>query len=128
MRAVVVREHGGLEQLRFEERPVPEPGPGEVRVALRAIGLNHLDTWVRRGVPGHRFPLPIVPGSDGAGVVAPPPDPCPPLPVAGSGVSSGLLQEATPATHSMATQMHTMRIFMVTVPLERLELPKSPDC
>ncbi len=69
MRAVVVREHGGLEQLRLEEVPTPEPGPGEVRVALRAIGLNQLDLWVRRGVPGHRFPLPLIPSSDGAGTI-----------------------------------------------------------
>jgi NADPH:quinone reductase-like Zn-dependent oxidoreductase len=70
MRAVMVREHGGLESLRLEDvEPVP-PGPGEVQVALRASGLNHLDTWVRRGVPGHRFPLPMIPGCDGAGVIA----------------------------------------------------------
>ena len=69
MRAVVVREHGGLEALRFEERDVPEPGPREVRVRVRAVGLNHLDVWVRKGVPGHHFPLPIVPGCDVAGEV-----------------------------------------------------------
>lgn len=69
MKAVVIRAHGGLEQLRFEERPLPEPGPGEVRVRVAAAGLNHLDVWVRRGVPGHPYPLPIVPGCDGAGVV-----------------------------------------------------------
>lgn len=69
MRAVVVREHGGTDALVFEERDVPEPGPFEVRVAVRAVGLNHLDTWVRRGVPGHTFPLPLVVGSDGAGIV-----------------------------------------------------------
>ena len=69
MRVIVVREHGGLDKLRLEERPTPTPGPGEVRVALRASGVNHLDTWVRRGVPGHKFPLPLVVGSDGAGVV-----------------------------------------------------------
>ncbi len=69
MRAVVVQGHGGYEQLKFEERPLPEPGPGEVRVALRAAGCNQLDTWLRRGVPGHDFPLPLIPGSDGAGVV-----------------------------------------------------------
>ncbi|HEX4825219.1 MAG TPA: zinc-binding dehydrogenase [Candidatus Polarisedimenticolaceae bacterium] len=65
----MIREHGGPEALRFEERPVPEPGPGEVRVRVRAVGLNHLDVWVRKGVPGHVFPLPIVPGCDVAGVV-----------------------------------------------------------
>ena len=48
---------------------MPQPGPGEVRVTVKAAGLNHLDTWVRRGVPGHAFPLPMVPGCDGAGVV-----------------------------------------------------------
>ncbi len=69
MRVVRIREHGGLDRLLFEESPVPEPGPGEVRVAVRAAGVNHLDTWVRRGVPGHAFPLPMVPGCDGAGVV-----------------------------------------------------------
>lgn len=69
MRAVVVREHGGYDKLLFEDRPVPEPGPCEVRVRIRAAGLNHLDTWVRRGVPGHTFPLPMVLGCDGAGVV-----------------------------------------------------------
>ena len=69
MRAVVVHEHGGLEVLRFEEREVPEPGPGEVRIRVKAVGLNHLDLWVRKGVPGHEFPLPLVPGSDVAGMV-----------------------------------------------------------
>lgn len=69
MRAIVIREHGGPESLRIEECPTPEPGPGEVRVRVRAVGLNHLDVWVRRGVPGHTFPLPIVPGCDIAGVV-----------------------------------------------------------
>lgn len=69
MRAVVIREHGDYDRLLFEERPIPSPGPGEVRVAVRAAALNHLDTWVRRGVPGHTFPLPLVPGCDGAGVV-----------------------------------------------------------
>lgn len=69
MKAVRISEHGGPEVLRIEEIPAPEPGPGEIRVAVKACGLNHLDTWVRRGVPGHRFPLPITPGCDGAGVV-----------------------------------------------------------
>jgi len=69
MRAVVVSEHGGLDVLRFEERAGPEPACDEVVVAVRAVGLNHLDLWARRGVPGFTFPLPLVPGSDAAGVV-----------------------------------------------------------
>jgi NADPH:quinone reductase-like Zn-dependent oxidoreductase len=69
MRCVVVREHGGFDKLRLEERPVPSPGPGQVRVRVQAIGVNHLDTWVRRGVPGHTFPLPLIPSSDASGVI-----------------------------------------------------------
>ena len=69
MRCVMVREHGGFERLLLEERAVPDPDPGQVRVRVRAIGLNHLDTWVRRGVPGHTFPLPLIPSSDASGVI-----------------------------------------------------------
>ncbi|MCC7140926.1 MAG: zinc-binding dehydrogenase [Candidatus Eisenbacteria bacterium] len=69
MRTIEIREHGGPEVLLECERPLPEPGPGEVRVRVVAVSLNHLDLWVRRGVPGHTFPLPIVPGCDIAGTV-----------------------------------------------------------
>ncbi len=69
MKAVVIREHGGPEVLRIEERELPDPGRGEVRVRVRAVALNHLDLWVRKGVPGHVFPLPIIPGCDVAGTV-----------------------------------------------------------
>ncbi len=68
-RAYQITEHGGAEQLRLVERNVAWPGPGEVRVRLRAMALNHLDLWVRRGIPGVRFPLPLIPGSDGAGEI-----------------------------------------------------------
>ena len=69
MRTIVIREHGGIDRLLMEDWPVPEPGPGQLRIAVRGVGLNHLDIWVRRGVPGHQFPLPIVPGCDIAGTV-----------------------------------------------------------
>ena len=70
MRAVVVPRHGGPEVLEVVERPIPTPGPGEVLVAVRAAGVNHLDTFVRRGMPGITLPLPMIPGSDAAGVIA----------------------------------------------------------
>jgi NADPH:quinone reductase-like Zn-dependent oxidoreductase len=69
MRAVRIDEHGGPEVLRIVDLPDPEPGPGEVRVRIRAAALNHLDLWVRRGISGVRFPLPLIPGCDGSGVV-----------------------------------------------------------
>ncbi len=68
MRAVWLEEHGGFEVLKVSERPDPTPGPGEVLVEIKACELNHLDIWVRMG--GKRFfPLPLVMGSDPAGVV-----------------------------------------------------------
>jgi NADPH:quinone reductase-like Zn-dependent oxidoreductase len=70
MRAVLVPRHGGPEVLENGRIPRPQPGPGEVLVEVRSAGVNHLDTWVRRGMPGITLPLPMIPGSDAAGVVA----------------------------------------------------------
>ena len=70
MRAARVRAHGDEGTIRIEEVSVPAPGHGEVLVEVRAAGVNHLDLWVRRGVPGHVFPLPMTLGSDAAGVIA----------------------------------------------------------
>jgi NADPH:quinone reductase-like Zn-dependent oxidoreductase len=64
-----VDRHGGPEVLEWRELPDPVAGAGEVRVRVVACGINHLDLWVRNGVPGHRFPLPLVPGSEVAGTV-----------------------------------------------------------
>jgi NADPH:quinone reductase-like Zn-dependent oxidoreductase len=70
MKAIRVPRHGGPEVLEIADLPDPRPGPGEVLVEIRAAGVNHLDTWVRRGMPGMKLPLPMIPGSDGAGVIA----------------------------------------------------------
>lgn len=70
MKAVVVREHGGVDKLLFEDSPQPVIRPDEVLVRVRAAGINHLDLWIRRGVPGHKFPLPMILGTDVAGEVA----------------------------------------------------------
>jgi NADPH2:quinone reductase len=69
MRAVYFEQHGGPEVLKVGTLPDPEPGPGEVRLRVRAVALNYLDIWARRGLPGIPIPLPHVPGSDVAGVV-----------------------------------------------------------
>jgi NADPH:quinone reductase-like Zn-dependent oxidoreductase len=70
MKAVLIRGHGGYEALEIVETPPPVAGPGEVLVRVRAAGMNHLDTWVRRGMPGVVLPLPMIPGSDAAGEIA----------------------------------------------------------
>jgi NADPH:quinone reductase-like Zn-dependent oxidoreductase len=68
VKAIRIHEDGGPDVLRFEEAPDPEPGPGEVLIGLRAASLNHLDIWLRRGLPS--APKPRILGADGAGVVA----------------------------------------------------------
>jgi zinc-binding alcohol dehydrogenase/oxidoreductase len=67
VQAIVVREWGPPSVLRLAEHPDPSPGPGEIVVALRAAALNRRDTGVRKGFYGD-YPLPLVPGSDGAGI------------------------------------------------------------
>ena len=68
MKAVRIHEDGGPGVLRYEEIADPEPAHGEVLVELRAAGLNHLDVWVRKGLPS--VPKPRILGADGAGIVA----------------------------------------------------------
>jgi NADPH:quinone reductase-like Zn-dependent oxidoreductase len=65
MKAIRIHEDGGPEVLRYEDAPDPEPGPGEVLVRLRAASLNHLDLWIRKGLPS--VPKPRILGADGAG-------------------------------------------------------------
>jgi NADPH:quinone reductase-like Zn-dependent oxidoreductase len=67
MLAVRIHEDGGPEVLQLEEVPDPVAGPGEVLVRLRASALNHLDVWIRKGLPS--VPKPRILGADGAGVV-----------------------------------------------------------
>jgi NADPH:quinone reductase-like Zn-dependent oxidoreductase len=64
MTAMVLREHGGPEVLHLEQLAVPEPGPGEARVRIRAVALNHLDIWVRKGGPAFKLEYPHRLGSD----------------------------------------------------------------
>jgi zinc-binding alcohol dehydrogenase/oxidoreductase len=68
MKAVRIHEDGGPEVLRYEDVEDPAPGSGEVLVRLRAASLNHLDLWIRQGLPS--VPKPRILGADGAGVVA----------------------------------------------------------
>ncbi|HLE33705.1 MAG TPA: zinc-binding dehydrogenase [Bacteroidota bacterium] len=70
MKCVRIHEHGGLEKLLIEEIPPPKISSSEVLVQVKATSLNHLDLWVRKGLPGVKFPLPIIPGIDAAGIVA----------------------------------------------------------
>jgi len=70
LNAIVFHQHGGPEVLKYEDVPKPSIRPGEVLVCVKACALNHLDLWVRRGIPGVPIPLPHIPGSDVSGEIA----------------------------------------------------------
>jgi NADPH:quinone reductase-like Zn-dependent oxidoreductase len=69
MRAVTLRSHGGPEVLTLEELPSPTAGPGQVRVRVAAVAMNHLDVWVRKGLPHLKHEYPFILGADVAGTI-----------------------------------------------------------
>jgi NADPH:quinone reductase-like Zn-dependent oxidoreductase len=70
MKAIVMHKHGGPEVLHYTDVEEPKISATEVLVRIRACALNHLDLWVRRGMPGIQIPMPHIPGSDISGEVA----------------------------------------------------------
>ncbi|MFI5077110.1 MAG: zinc-binding alcohol dehydrogenase family protein, partial [Vicinamibacteria bacterium] len=71
MKAMIIRAHGDLDRLVYDERfPDPHPGPGEAVVAVRATSLNYHDVFTLRGMPGIKIPMPAIMGLDLAGEIA----------------------------------------------------------
>lgn len=69
MKAVLIRRHGGYEALEIADLPAPKAAAGQAVLQVKLAGMNHLDTWVRRGIPGMKMPLPMIPGSDASGLI-----------------------------------------------------------
>ncbi len=70
MKAMVLREHGGMEKLKLEpDFPDPQLGDGDVLLRVKACSLNYHDVFTRRGMPGIKVPLPCIPGLDVAGEI-----------------------------------------------------------
>lgn len=70
MKAIVLQQHGSLEDVAYIDVPQPDVGPDEVLVELKAAAANRLDFWVSEGWPGLRLHFPHIMGCDGAGVIA----------------------------------------------------------
>src|SRR5206468_5828864 len=70
MKAIIFHQHGAPDVLKYEDAPEPSIRPNEVLVRVKACALNHLDLWVRKGIPGVPIPLPHIPGSDISGEIA----------------------------------------------------------
>ncbi|RME77025.1 MAG: alcohol dehydrogenase, partial [Planctomycetota bacterium] len=69
MKAIRIHEHGDIDKLVMEDVEDPKPKTGEVLVKIKAVALNHLDLFVRRGMEGMKLPLPMILGSDIAGEI-----------------------------------------------------------
>jgi NADPH:quinone reductase-like Zn-dependent oxidoreductase len=69
MRAIRIHKHGGAGEIRIDDIPIPPIKPHEALLEVKSTSLNHLDLWVRNGMPGVQLPLPLVLGSDASGVV-----------------------------------------------------------
>lgn len=69
MKAVLFHEHGGPDKLSYEDVPIPQVGPQDVLIRVKACALNHLDIWIRQGNPAYSIPLPHVGGSDVSGTI-----------------------------------------------------------
>ena len=70
MRAAVIHSHGSRDVLQIDEIDEPACNPNQVKVSMKSCSINHLDIWVRKGIPGISIPLPMILGSDGAGIVS----------------------------------------------------------
>ena len=69
MKAVRIHQFGGPEVLTYEDMHDPQPRKDQVLIRIKACALNHLDVWIRRGLPGVKVKLPHIGGCDIAGVV-----------------------------------------------------------
>lgn len=132
MQATVIREHGGPEALVVDQLPRPVAGPGEVLVRVGACAVNHLDVFVRRGMPGVEVPLPHTTGGDiagwveelGTGVPGPPPgtpvlvDPAVPEGALGENKPGGLAEfVAVPAENLIPLESDSHLLELASLPI-----------
>ena len=69
MKSILINKHGGIDVLEFTDIEEPECSPEKVKIKIEACAINHLDIWVRNGLPGINIPLPLILGSDAAGII-----------------------------------------------------------
>ena len=69
MKTIIIKEHGSIDVLNTISEPEPECPPDRIKINIKASSLNHLDIWVRNGIPGLNIPLPLIMGSDASGII-----------------------------------------------------------
>ena len=69
MKAVILEKHGSPDVLKYKDIESPLCESDKIKIRVKSASINHLDLWVRSGIPGMNFNLPMIMGSDGAGVI-----------------------------------------------------------
>jgi len=69
LKAIQIKKHGNVRVLNYSEVENPICPPNKIKIKIKACSINHLDIWVRSGIPGMNLPLPLILGSDGSGIV-----------------------------------------------------------
>ena len=69
MKAIVIESHGGPDVIKIKDIEEPSCAPDKVKVNVKASSINHLDIWVRKGIPGLHIDFPRILGSDASGIV-----------------------------------------------------------
>ena len=69
MKAVQIHKHGNVDVLNINDLEIPKCTDDKILVNIKACAINHLDIWVRNGLPGLPINLPLIMGSDGAGTI-----------------------------------------------------------
>ena len=69
MKAIVVKEFGAPDVMKFQEAPDPTPGPGQLLIRVHAVGVNPVEAYIRAGTYARKPSLPYIPGSDVGGTV-----------------------------------------------------------
>ena len=112
VKAIRIHEDGAPDVLRYEDAPDPVPGTGQVLIELRAASLNHLDVWVRKGLPS--VPKPRILGADGAGII-----------VSGDGFTRGDRVVINPALEHGGGRITVVGEHMDGTHAERIALPRE---
>ena len=69
MKAVLLETHGPPDVLSYKDIDTPECTPDKIKIKVKNSSINHLDLWIRSGIPGIEVTLPMVLGSDAAGII-----------------------------------------------------------
>jgi len=125
MQAAYIKGHGGADVVELGDLPKPELGVGEVRVRIHAASLNHLDIWVRKGLPTLKLNYPHILGGDGAGVVEHPDGTSAESVIVHPGLSCGKCKHCVSGIESLCTDYQILGEHVSGTHAEYVKVPRA---